>query len=119
MSEPAGTPGTCAPRGGAVAEWRRLDRRTVLVTAFVMAGVAAGAGLPTALGLAGGMPLWQAFGWVLAGAVLLIAARHAARTTSGGAAPATASAPSAPNSTPDCCWSNAVRWPANGSAAST
>ncbi|NUK41871.1 PH domain-containing protein, partial [Streptomyces lunaelactis] len=54
-------------------EWRRLDRRTVLVTALVMAGVAAGAGLPTALGLAGGMPLWQAFAWVLTGAALLIA----------------------------------------------
>ena len=39
-----------------------------------MAGVAAGAGLPTALGLAGDMPLWQAFAWVLAGAVPLIAA---------------------------------------------
>ncbi|MFD9220815.1 PH domain-containing protein [Streptomyces sp. NPDC060064] len=54
--------------------WRRLDRRTVLVTALVMAGVAAGAGLPIALGLAGAMPLWQAFGRVLAGALLLIAA---------------------------------------------
>lgn len=54
-------------------EWRRLDRRTVLVTAFVIAGVAAGAGLPTTLGLAGGMPLGQALGWVLAGAVLLMA----------------------------------------------
>ncbi|MFI1399761.1 PH domain-containing protein [Streptomyces sp. NPDC020681] len=54
------------------ADWQRLDRRTVLVTALVLAGVAAGAGLPTALGLAGGMPLWQAFGWVLAGAVVLI-----------------------------------------------
>ncbi|MET7716372.1 PH domain-containing protein [Streptomyces sp. NPDC005407] len=54
-------------------EWRRLDKRTVLVTASVMAGVAAGAGLPTTLGLAGGMPLGQALGWVLAGAVLLIA----------------------------------------------
>ncbi|MCX4822280.1 PH domain-containing protein [Streptomyces sp. NBC_01142] len=56
------------------AEWRRLDRRTVLVTAVVMAGVAAGAGLPTAIGLAGGMPLWQALGWVLAGAVPVVAA---------------------------------------------
>jgi putative membrane protein len=55
-------------------KWRRLDKRTVLVTGFVMAGVAAGAALPTLIGLAGGMPLWQAFGWVLAGALLLIAA---------------------------------------------
>ncbi|MEV6397527.1 PH domain-containing protein [Streptomyces sp. NPDC051907] len=57
-----------------VQEWRRLDRRTVLVTALVMAGVAAGAGLPVLVGLAGDRPLWQAFGWVLAGAALLIAA---------------------------------------------
>ncbi|WP_327322864.1 PH domain-containing protein [Streptomyces sp. NBC_01210] len=54
--------------------WQRLDRRTVLVTALVMAGVVAGAGLPIALGLAGAMPLWQAFGRVLAGALLLVAA---------------------------------------------
>ncbi|WP_405809037.1 PH domain-containing protein [Streptomyces sp. NBC_00210] len=79
MSEPAGAPGVPAPREAAtVAEWRRLDRRTVLVTACVMAGVAAGGGLPTALGLAGGMPPWQAFGWVLVGTVLLIAAGSAA-----------------------------------------
>ncbi|MET9435317.1 PH domain-containing protein [Streptomyces sp. NPDC006551] len=59
-------------------EWRRLDRRTVLVTAAVLAGVAGGAGLPTVLGLAGSMPLWQALGWVLAGAALLIAGGSAA-----------------------------------------
>ncbi|WP_406266040.1 PH domain-containing protein [Streptomyces sp. NBC_00191] len=55
-------------------DWQRLERRTVLVAALVMAGVAAGAGLPTALGLAGDMPLWQALAWVLAGAVPMIAA---------------------------------------------
>ncbi|MFF3321695.1 PH domain-containing protein [Streptomyces sp. NPDC002889] len=54
--------------------WQRLDRRTVLVTACVTVGVAGGAGLPTLLGLAGGMPLGQALGWVLAGAALVIAA---------------------------------------------
>ncbi|MFJ8076065.1 PH domain-containing protein [Streptomyces sp. NPDC096176] len=59
---------------GPQAPWRRLDGRTVLVTALVMAGVAGGAGLPTLIGLAGGMPLWQALVWVLAGAVLLVAA---------------------------------------------
>lgn len=59
---------------GSQAPWRRLDGRTVLVTAVVMAGVAGGAGLPTLVGLVGGMPLWQALAWVLAGAVLLVAA---------------------------------------------
>ncbi|MFI2369498.1 PH domain-containing protein [Streptomyces sp. NPDC018833] len=39
-----------------------------------MAGVAGGAGLPTLFGLLRGMPLWQALGWVLAGAVLFVAA---------------------------------------------
>ncbi|MDQ0842027.1 PH domain-containing protein [Streptomyces sp. V1I6] len=55
-------------------EWRRLDGRTVLVTAMVLAGFAAGAGLPALLGLAGGMPLWKALGWVLAGAALVVGA---------------------------------------------
>ncbi|MGN9792910.1 PH domain-containing protein [Streptomyces sp. OZ13] len=59
-------------------EWRRLDGRTVVVTALVMAGFAAGAGLPALLGLAGGMPLWKALGWVLAGAALVIGAGTAA-----------------------------------------
>ncbi|MFF1958450.1 PH domain-containing protein [Streptomyces sp. NPDC058220] len=54
-------------------EWRRLDRRTLLVTAAVMAGVVLGAGVPAAIGMAGGMPLWKALAWVLAGAVALIA----------------------------------------------
>ncbi|MGW1011675.1 PH domain-containing protein [Streptomyces termitum] len=55
-------------------EWRRLDRRTLLVTAAVLAGVAGGAGVPVAAGLAGDRPLAQAVGWVLAGALLLILA---------------------------------------------
>ncbi|MFD9216427.1 PH domain-containing protein [Streptomyces sp. NPDC059544] len=59
--------------GGPDEDWRGLDRRTVLVTAAVMAGVAGGAGLPVLLGLAGSMPWWQALGWVLAGALVLIA----------------------------------------------
>ncbi|GFH35249.1 PH domain-containing protein [Streptomyces pacificus] len=58
-----------APDGG----WQRLDPRTVLVTAAVMGGVAGGAGLPVLLGLAGSMPWWQALGWVLAGALVLVA----------------------------------------------
>lgn len=64
MSEPGGPDG----------EWRRLDGRTVLVTALVMAGVAGGAGVPALFGLAGGIPLWQALGWVVAGAALLVVA---------------------------------------------
>ncbi|MGW7464700.1 PH domain-containing protein [Streptomyces xantholiticus] len=55
-------------------DWRRLDGRTVLVTALVMAGVAGGAGLPALVGLADGMPLLKAAAWVLAGAALLIGA---------------------------------------------
>ncbi|SDM11924.1 PH domain-containing protein [Streptomyces wuyuanensis] len=54
-------------------DWRRLDRGTVLVTAAVMAGLACGAGVPALLALAGSMPWWQAFGWVAAGALVLIA----------------------------------------------
>ncbi|WP_137990089.1 PH domain-containing protein [Streptomyces vilmorinianum] len=53
-------------------DWRRLDRRTVLVTAAVVAGVAGGGALPTFFGLAGSMPVWQAVGWILAGAALLV-----------------------------------------------
>lgn len=59
--------------GGPGDDWRRLDRGTVLVTAAVMAGVAGGAGLPALLALAGSMRWWQAFGWVAAGALVLIA----------------------------------------------
>ncbi|MEU9864420.1 PH domain-containing protein [Streptomyces sp. NPDC047971] len=59
-------------------EWRRLDRRTVLVTAAVLAGVAAGAALPVFFGLIGSMPAWQALGWVGTGAALLIGAGSAA-----------------------------------------
>ncbi|MGW7369255.1 PH domain-containing protein [Streptomyces sp. NPDC054841] len=58
--------------------WLRLDRRTVLVTAVVLTGVAGGAGLPVLFGLAGGMPWWQALGWVLAGAAVLVAGGSAA-----------------------------------------
>ncbi|MFF8410264.1 PH domain-containing protein [Streptomyces omiyaensis] len=57
---------------GDAGEWRRLDRRTSLVTAAVLCGVTAGAGVPVTAGLTGSRPLWQALAWVLAGAVLLI-----------------------------------------------
>ncbi|WP_329389114.1 PH domain-containing protein [Streptomyces sp. NBC_01716] len=54
--------------------WRKLDKRTLLVTAAVMSSVAGGAGVPTAIGLAGGMGLGRALAWVLPAALLLIAA---------------------------------------------
>lgn len=62
------------PGGASGADgWRRLAPRTVLVAALVMAGIAVGAGVPVFIGLAGTRPVWQAFTWVLTGAVLLIA----------------------------------------------
>lgn len=51
--------------------WRRLHPRTVLVTALVTAGVAAGGALPVVVGLSGRLGYARAIGWVLAGAVLL------------------------------------------------
>ncbi|MFD9032442.1 PH domain-containing protein [Streptomyces sp. NPDC059567] len=59
-------------------DWRRLDRRTVLVTAAVLAGVAGGAALPVFFGLSGSMPAWKALCWVGTGAALLIGAGAAA-----------------------------------------
>lgn len=53
-------------------DWRRLDRRTVLVSALVTVGVAAGAAAPTTLGLSGRFGLGHAVAWVLAGAFALI-----------------------------------------------
>ncbi|MET9481224.1 PH domain-containing protein [Streptomyces sp. NPDC006638] len=53
--------------------WRRLDRRGLLVTATVLAGIALGAGIPTAVGMTGGMPLGEALAWVLAGTGALTA----------------------------------------------
>ncbi|MFD5429813.1 PH domain-containing protein [Streptomyces sp. NPDC127084] len=58
--------------------WRSLDRRSVLLTALVMTGVAGGAALPVFVGLTGALPWRQALGWVLGGAVLLIGAGTAA-----------------------------------------
>lgn len=59
-------------------DWRRLDRRTVLVSALVTVGVAAGAAAPTTLGLSGRFGLGHAVAWVLAGALLLIGSAAAA-----------------------------------------
>ncbi|MEU9983417.1 PH domain-containing protein [Streptomyces sp. NPDC050856] len=59
--------------GGHRDGWLRLDRRTLLVTALAMAGVAAGGSVPVFLGLAGALPAPRALGLVLAGAVLLVA----------------------------------------------
>ncbi|MYX13016.1 PH domain-containing protein [Streptomyces sp. SID8374] len=53
-------------------DWRRLDPRTVWVTALVVAGVVAGAALPATLGLANWLGLPGAVLWVLAAAVLVI-----------------------------------------------
>ncbi|TWG02372.1 PH domain-containing protein [Streptomyces brevispora] len=57
----------------APADWRRLDRRTVLLAALVTGGVAAGAAVPTTLGLSGRLGFGPAVAWVLTGAALLIA----------------------------------------------
>lgn len=67
--------GTVADNGGgsSAVDWRRLDRRTVLATTLVTAGVAAGAAVPTTLGLSGRFGFAAAVTWVLAGALLLIA----------------------------------------------
>ncbi|AWL89057.1 hypothetical protein AMK14_11455 [Streptomyces sp. TSRI0445] len=54
------------------ADWRRLDPRTVLVTALVVAGVVAGAAVPLTLGLTRWFSLTVAVLQVLAGAVLVI-----------------------------------------------
>ncbi len=71
--EPEGERRPDAPEADAPgAGWRRLDPRTLLATAALLCGVAGGAGLPVALGLAGSRPLWQAVAWVLAGALLLV-----------------------------------------------
>ncbi|MFJ3583757.1 PH domain-containing protein [Streptomyces sp. NPDC090127] len=73
MSEGEGGAGRQGPE-----EWRRLDRRTVLVTALVLAGVACGAALPTFFALTDTLSAGQAIGWILAGAALLVGAGSAA-----------------------------------------
>ncbi|WNI32611.1 PH domain-containing protein [Streptomyces sp. ITFR-6] len=68
-SDPAETSGTAG--GPAPDGWRRLDRRTVPLSALVTAGVAAGAAVPTTLGLSGRLGFGPAVAWVLLGAALL------------------------------------------------
>ncbi|MFJ3159550.1 PH domain-containing protein [Streptomyces kanasensis] len=58
--------------GGDGEEWRRFDRRTVLVAAVAGAGVAAGGALPAFLGLLGVLAWWIALLVVAAGALLLV-----------------------------------------------
>ncbi|MFE4369845.1 PH domain-containing protein [Streptomyces sp. NPDC056835] len=70
MSEPAGFGGPAEAE--TEGEWRRLDRRTLLVTVVIMIGVAIVAGVPSFVGMAGGLGPLTAIGWVSAGAVLLI-----------------------------------------------
>ncbi|MFJ7197196.1 MULTISPECIES: PH domain-containing protein [unclassified Streptomyces] len=65
---PAQEPGAAPTAAG----WRRLDRRTVLLSALLTAGVVAGAAVPTTLGLSGRLGLRPAIAWVVAGATLLI-----------------------------------------------
>ncbi|MEI7029896.1 PH domain-containing protein [Streptomyces pratensis] len=60
--------------GPARDDWRRLDPRTVLVTALVVAGVVAGAALPATLGLSRWLGLPAAALWVPAVALLVVGA---------------------------------------------
>lgn len=62
---------------GAGTGWVALDRRTVAVTALVMAGVSVMAGLPTGIGIARGTSAGTALLWVLPAAVLLVGAGSA------------------------------------------
>lgn len=61
-------------------DWLQLDPRTVLVRVVLFSGVLAGAALPTAFGLAGSRPLWQAFAWVATGVALALAVDIVAET---------------------------------------
>lgn len=67
-----GEGGVTGPEAATGADWRRLDRRTVLVSALVTTGVVAGAAVPTTLGLSGRFGVGPAVAWVLAGAIVLI-----------------------------------------------
>ncbi|MFE4176702.1 PH domain-containing protein [Streptomyces sp. NPDC056909] len=72
--ESAGSPSLEDPGAAGEESWRRLDRRTLLVTVAVLTGFVVGAGVPAVMGLSGSRPLGEAFTWVLAGAALLIVA---------------------------------------------
>ncbi len=56
-----------------VTGWSRLDRRTVAVTALLMAGVAIAAGVPTGIGIARDASVGTALLWLLPAAALLVA----------------------------------------------
>ncbi|MEO3767205.1 PH domain-containing protein [Streptomyces sp. B5E4] len=56
----------------AASDWRRLDRRSLLVTAQLLLGAAFGAGVPVGAGLAAHLDFRAAVAWVLAGCVLLL-----------------------------------------------
>ncbi|MFW6723934.1 PH domain-containing protein [Streptomyces sp. MAR4 CNY-716] len=64
-------PGADAPDGPAP-RWRRLDRRSLLVTAQLLLGAAFGAGVPVGAGLAAHLDFRAAAAWVLAGSALLL-----------------------------------------------
>ncbi|WP_234380237.1 PH domain-containing protein [Streptomyces sp. CMB-StM0423] len=53
-------------------DWRRLDPRSLLVTAQLLLGAAFGAGVPVGAGLAAHLGFRAAVAWVLAGSVLLL-----------------------------------------------
>uniref|UniRef100_UPI002867C25C PH domain-containing protein n=1 Tax=Streptomyces phytophilus TaxID=722715 RepID=UPI002867C25C len=52
--------------------WRRLDPRSLLVTAQLLLGAAFGAGVPVGAGLAAHLDFRAAVAWVLAGSALLL-----------------------------------------------
>lgn len=54
-------------------EWNQLDHRTVLATGVVMLGVVVAIGVPTVVGLASWQGIGFALGWVLPGAILVVA----------------------------------------------
>lgn len=55
-----------------MSEWQRLDRRSLPVSALTMVGVAALAGVPTAIGMTGGLGLGVAMAWVLPAAAVVV-----------------------------------------------
>ncbi|MFF9649825.1 PH domain-containing protein [Streptomyces sp. NPDC014622] len=74
----AGDDGVDTDAAGAVTatgdgtDWRRLDRRTVFVSALLTAGVAVGASVPVTLGLSGRFGFGAAVALVVAGALALV-----------------------------------------------
>jgi putative membrane protein len=52
--------------------WQRLDRRSLPVTALTTAGLAALAGVPTGIGMSGGLGVGVALAWVLPAAAVVV-----------------------------------------------